>query len=133
MVTKLFSAALLIFLMGCNPGQNAKTIQDSSITKDTFPQVQQVSIQVDDNVKKNRSLKLLGIWTDGSSENATFDIRKDSIYYVDQFATYNYSLSGDSIKIFYPDWTFTGAISFTKDTMIIASNDGTTKYWKFKD
>lgn len=75
--------------------------------------------------------KLLRIWTDGNSENAVFDIRKDSIYYANQFNTYKYSLTGDTITIFYPDWAFTGAISFSKDTLIIASEDGVTKYWKF--
>ena len=131
MATKLVSAALLILLVACNPERNTKTIQDSTIGKDTSKQIQQVAIKVDENAKQTNASKLLGIWTEGSSGNATFDIRKDSIYYVDQFATYKYSLTGDSIKIYYPDWTFTGAISFSKDTLRIAYEDGTTTYWKF--
>ena len=83
------------------------------------------------NEKQNNSKKLIGVWTDGSSENASFDVRKDNIYYVEQFATYRYSFNGDTVKIFYPDWTFTGAVSFSKDTLLIISENGTTKYWKF--
>lgn len=82
---------------------------------------------------RNYSDKLRGIWTDGSSENATFDIGKDSIYYVDQFASFKYALTGDTIKIKYPEWTFVGHINFLKDTLVIKSEDGLTKYWKFKD
>jgi hypothetical protein len=96
-------------------------------------QIEKAPIQVDDNAKQTNQSDLSGVWTDGSSENATLDIRKDSIYYVDQSASYKYSLSNDSIKILYPDWTFTGAVIFNKDTLVIASEDGTTKYWKFKD
>jgi hypothetical protein len=133
MAIKFVSAAFFILFAGCNSGQDTKTIQDRTITKDTTKQIKQATIKVNDNANHTNLPKHVGIWTDGSSENATFDIRKDSIYYVDQFVPYKYSLRGDSIKIFYPDWTFTGAVSFSKDTMIIASEDGTTKYWKFKE
>jgi hypothetical protein len=133
MAKKLLPATLLILFVACNSEQNTKTIQDSTITKDTSKLIRKASVQAVDNSKKTNQSNLLGIWTDGSSENATFDIKKDSIYYVDQFASYKYSLRADSIKINYPDYTFAGAVSFSKDTMIIASEDGTTKYWKFKD
>jgi len=133
MAIKSVSAALFILFAGCNTGQDTKAIPDSTITKDTTKQIKQATIKANDNTNQTNLSKQLGIWTDGSSENATFDIKKDSIYYVDQFTTYKYSLREDSIKIFYPDWTFAGAVSFSKDTMIIASENGTTKYWKFKD
>ncbi|HEV8506054.1 MAG TPA: hypothetical protein VGQ53_11660 [Chitinophagaceae bacterium] len=84
------------------------------------------------NYPIDNSNKIRGIWTDGSSENATFEIRKDSIYYVDELSSYKYSLVGNSIKIKYPDWTFTGQISFVKDTLIINSKYGKVRYWKFK-
>jgi hypothetical protein len=87
----------------------------------------------DDTKQNNNALKHLGVWTDGNSENAIFEIRKDSIYYVDQFETYKYTLSGDSVKIFYDDWVFTGVIKLLGDTMIISSEDVTTKYWKFEN
>jgi hypothetical protein len=133
MTVKHLSSALIILLSACNSEQKTETIQDSTITKDTLTQIEKAPIQVDDNAKQTNQSDLAGVWTDGSSENATLDIRKDSIYYVDQSASYKYSLSNDSIKIIYPDWTFTGAVIFNKDTLVMASEDGTTKYWKFKD
>ena len=133
MIVKYLFSALIILLSHCNSGQDTETIRDITITKDTSSQIEKASVQVEDKGNEINKLEVFGIWTDGSSENANFEIRKDSIYYVDQFASYKYSLSSDSIKILYTDWTFTGAVSFTKDTMIIASENGTTKYWKFKD
>lgn len=130
MTIKLLSTLLVILFAACNFVQK-DTIQDNTRTKDTTKEIKQTVSKVANNAKQSNYSKLLGIWTDGNSENAVFDIRKDSIYYVDQFATYRYSLTGDTITIFYPDWTFTGAISFSKDTLIIASEDGVTKYWKF--
>ncbi len=132
MAVNLLSALLILFV-ACNSEQNAKTIQDSTIPKDSSEQISKAFLQAVDNAQQTDRLKLFGIWTDGSTENATFDIRKDSIYYVDHFATYKYSLTDDRIKIFYSDWTFTGAVVFSKDTMMIVSEDRMTKYWKFKD
>jgi hypothetical protein len=76
--------------------------------------------------------RFLGAWTDGSTENATFDIQRDSIFYVDQITAYKYNFEGDSITINYPDWVFCGKVSFIKDTLVITAEDGTTKYWEFK-
>jgi len=82
----------------------------------------------------NFKQKLIGIWTDGSSDNATFDIKKDSIFYVDQFKSYRYSLNQDSIKIYYPDFTYTAKVYFIDDTLVMDSqDDGIAKFWKFKN
>jgi len=78
--------------------------------------------------------KLIGAWTGGESENATFDISKDSIYYVDKFESYRYALKHDSIKIFYPDFVYTAKVYFIKDTLVMNSKDfDVTKFWKFKN
>jgi hypothetical protein len=76
--------------------------------------------------------KLLGIWTDGGSTNASFVIKKDSIFYVDQFTSYKYELNGDSIKIKYPEMIYTGKIRLLKDSLFLESDGETIKYWKFK-
>ena len=78
------------------------------------------------------SAKILGVWTDGSTENATFDIGKDTIFYVDQLEGYKYFINKDSIRINYSDWTYTGKIRIEQDTLILSSEDGISKYWKFK-
>lgn len=84
------------------------------------------------NIPTSNKDRLLGIWTDGNTENATFDIQRDSIFYVDQLSAYKYTIKDDSITISYPDWVFSGKVRFSKDTLVISSEDGQTKYWKFK-
>jgi len=132
MILRLFPVFFLFILIACNSGQNTAAVQDSLATTGTTKKITK-AISQNENTEQSKLANILGVWTDGSSENASFDIRKDSIYYVDPFSTYKYSLTDDSIKIFYPDWTFTGEIHLSKDTLIIASEDGTTKYWKFKN
>ena len=77
--------------------------------------------------------ELKGTWTDGSSDNATFEIKKDSICYVDELSCFKYSLVEDKLKIKFADYLFIGQIKFLKDSLIIMGPDGTTKYWRFKN
>jgi len=121
MTLRLLPVLFILIITACNTGQNTTTVQDILPAIDTTKETINTVSRQDDKTEQSDSTNILGIWTDGSSENASFDIRKDSIYYVDQFATYKYSLTGDSIKIYYPDWTFTGAISLLNDTLTIAS------------
>ena len=113
-----------LFLASCNLSSEDK-LKDSLVkeTKDKsiFSDLQQL---------RN---KLIGMWTDGSTENATFDIRKDSIFYVEHFETYKYKLTTDSIYIHYPDFIYSGKIAFKGDTLILSSEDGESKFWRFKD
>jgi biotin-(acetyl-CoA carboxylase) ligase len=122
---KLFASFLLLLLVGCGCGHTSpakKEVTTHSTEAQTLPK--------ESTINKN---SVLGAWTDGSTENATFDIQQDSIFYVDQFTAYKYSLEGDSITITYPDWVFSGKVSFIKDTLVITSEDGPTKYWKFTE
>jgi hypothetical protein len=81
-----------------------------------------------------RKDQLLGAWTDGSTENATFDIGKDSIFYLDEMRSFPYSLKGDSLTIDYPDMSFQGTATFLGDTLILRDPEfGTTKYTRFKN
>ena len=82
--------------------------------------------------KDKNSIK--GIWTDKSTENATFEIKDKTIYYVDDFATYKYTFKNNIIKIYYSDYTFTGKVSFKNDIMFIKYSSGVvTKYVRFKE
>lgn len=86
-----------------------------------------------ESFQKRLKDKIKGIWSDGSSENASFVIKTDSIYYVDQFTSYKYELIENTIKIKYPDWIFVAKVSFLKDTLIMDSEEnGISKFWKFK-
>ncbi|NEU09773.1 hypothetical protein GZH53_15710 [Flavihumibacter sp. R14] len=77
--------------------------------------------------------KVLGVWADGSTENATFEIRPDSIYYVDNFESYSYIIERDSIKIDYKDYIYQGKIHFVDDTLIMTSEDEMSRFWRFKN
>ena len=77
---------------------------------------------------------ITGIWTDKSTENATFEIKDKTIYYVDDFATYKYTFKNNVIKIYYPDYTLAGKVSFKNDVMFIKYSSGAvTKYVRFKE
>lgn len=65
----------------------------------------------------------MGIWTNGSTLNATFKIEKKSIYYVDDFKDYNYNLINDTIKINYPDYTYRAEVILRNDTLIMNSKE----------
>ena len=78
--------------------------------------------------------RLIGAWTDGIGDNATFDIGKDSIFYLDEMTSFPYTLKGDSLTIVYPDMSFQGTAQFSGDTLILSDPEfGTTKYTRFKD
>lgn len=104
---------------GCNsPVDKSKGLHDTSGNSES-----KNTVTVKDSLSPVNN-KLIGIWTDGRTENATFDIRKDSIYYVEQMKSYRYSTRGDSIKIYYEDYTFNANVYFIKDTLAISSEEG---------
>ena len=77
--------------------------------------------------------QLKGIWTDGSTENASFEIQKDSIYYLDNNRSYRYFLLYDTLKILYEDYTFVSTIKVSDDSLYIINGNGETRFWRFKD
>jgi len=117
---------LVLALYGCNNTTKVDQLLNHSIKHKS---VNELSAK-----PNNFKHKLIGLWTDGSSGSATFDIKKDSIFYVDQFKSYKYSQKQDSIKIYYPDFTYTAKVYFTDDTLVMDSHDdGIAKFWKFKN
>lgn len=76
---------------------------------------------------------IVGIWTDGSGPNASFSISKDSIYYVEHFTSIKYKQTGDSITFFFDERTVVKSKAYRShvDTLIIESQQGLAKYWKF--
>ncbi|MEO8234016.1 MAG: hypothetical protein ABI549_01260 [Flavobacterium sp.] len=81
--------------------------------------------------KKNDTIK--GIWTNKSTENATFKINNKTIYYVDDFTTYKYTYSNNTIKIYYSDYIYEAKVTFSKGIMTLKSSDGSiSKFWRFK-
>ena len=81
----------------------------------------------------NKSL-LIGIWTNGRTENATFEIDKDSIFYLESFQKYKYHVIGDSITIKFDGFDNTSRIEkVTKDSLILRQGIEKMTFWKFKD
>ncbi len=114
---------LSILIWGCT---SPKKSDDVDTTKASPKIDEQSSIFFKD--------KIIGIWTGGESPNATFEINKDSIYYVDHFKSYKYTLKNDSIKIFYDDYDYSAKIYFLKDTLVMNSPEyDIAKFWKFND
>ena len=124
---------LLIFISSCDssvstaaPAQKSKAINSSTSIENEYKVAKPHS-----NIQKTQ---ILGAWTDGKYENATFDIQQDSIFYTDEMVSYPYTLKGDSITIRYPDMSFMGVVYFIKDTLVLSDPEfGTTKYYRFKD
>ena len=123
---------LLIVLTNCSYSDKDSTSKDSSSTKEIVKDKKPDNkSSVQDVITKE---KLLGAWTDGSTENATFDIGMDSIFYVDQMEAFPYTLSGDSLTIVYSDMSFEGIVFMVGDTLVLSDAEfGTSKFTRFKN
>lgn len=121
-------AVLICFGCSNTPKKNATSSDTVKIKHKSI-----IVVQTQPSLKTDRE-KIMGIWTNSSTQNAVFDIRKDSIYYVEKFESYKYVLKQDSIQIYYPDFVYTAKLYFIKDTLTMDSkDDGIAKFWKFKN
>lgn len=118
-----------IFL-SCKNNENDRFITVSSINKTSKKEIDSKEITEKTTKIKNT---ILGVWTDGSTENATIEIKPKSIYYVDDFIDYNYKLENDSIEINYLDYIYRARILLKNDTIIMNSKGyNQIKFWRFK-
>jgi|GEM_PF-1469301 len=116
--------------MSCNTNPVRKDQPITRISKKTLTGRRVEVTQANDDLRT----KIRGTWTDGSTNNASFDIQTDSILYVDNLQTYKYTLDYNTIKIYMQDYIYQSKISFKADTMLMTSKDGeVSKFWKFKD
>jgi hypothetical protein len=129
---RILIAFLIVFSACSSPVSNTKEPLVSTVAVKQNPQLtEEVKVSPTEIIEKNQ---LLGAWTDGSTENATFDISKDSIFYLDEMTSFPYTLQGDSLTIVYPDMSFQGTVKFLGDTLVLSDPEfGTTKYTKFKN
>lgn len=76
-----------------------------------------------------------GIWTSGESENASFSIKKDSILFVDTFEYLKYELRNDTLIYLDDNIPFfkIRVIKADKDSLVLSSEDGIRRLWRFKD
>jgi hypothetical protein len=139
MTKTIFSVLTILYLTSCNSGQvyNERSQIDTPIhvanaqipisTTVTIPEVKNASNSAD-----SLKSKLKGAWTDGATDDATFDVKDKTIFYVDLGSDYKYSLRGDVISIKYPDYTYKAKVSCRSDTLTMSSDEyGETKFWRF--
>jgi hypothetical protein len=77
---------------------------------------------------------ITGIWTSGETENATFQIDKDSIFYVDALKRFKYLIVGDSLIIRFENNDYNCKIAkATKDSLVWIKDGNKTVFWRFKN
>ena len=128
---KLFFGFLL-FIVSCNSGDPDQT---PTSKQDTLTQSNPAAIDI--SAKKTIKLltdrkEIIGVWESENNEPMTVEINRDSIYYTENFESYGYRLKGDSIFINYPDFVFAAKVYFNGDTLVMESEDGKSKFVKFK-
>ena len=132
---KKFPFVIILFLASCDTGQ--PSTDQGAMPIDTARQNLSTTdplIGTNSAYKPIKNKKdLFGIWASDNKEPLIVEIKKDSIYYTEHFESHTYSLKGDSIFISYPDFMFAAKIFFNKDTLIMESENGQSKYYRFKD
>lgn len=108
-----------LILNFCNPKGSVEQLSDNP------------ALTTSDSI--TRLNPLLGGWTDGYTDNATFWIDIDSIHFVEHFNAYKYTLYKDSIEINYNDFIYRGSVLFHKDTLIFSSKGDISRYWPFNN
>jgi len=125
--------SILFFIAMISLGCNGKSLKKSAVKKKTDTNIALLNATASAPVV-DRTHSLIGIWTNGLTGNATMEIHKDSIFYVERFERYKYLLTNDSIKIYYPDYIYSAKCFFMKDTLVMSSKeDGMAKFWHFKE
>lgn len=121
--------SLFIFATSCNAKQSG---QNQNFRKDTTEK-SNVSVTNTTLMPLADKKQLLGIWESQNKEPITVEITEDSIYYTEHFESHKYKLKDDSILIDYPDFLYAGKLYFDKDTLVMESEDGKSKFVRFKN
>lgn len=77
--------------------------------------------------------ELQGVWATSIGENASFWIKKDSIFYLDNFKSYKYCTKEDSIFIYYDNWIYKGTFKFRSDSLLLIDNKNHLKFIKITE
>jgi len=122
---------LLLFLFSLTACKDENTSTQQVLESGKSLEIENSKLKVSKVRKAQNSF--VGIWTDGNTQNATFEIKPKSIYYVEHFEDYSYKLENDIIEIKYPDYTYIAKIALRNDTLIMKSEEyGEAKFWRFK-
>jgi hypothetical protein len=113
------SVLLSITFCTCQNGVNNKQVNNDTIKGK------------EEHVNEFKS-KMLGVWKLEGDENPTFEIKKDSIYYIDQGEMYSYKTNKDSIVIFYKDFIYKGIYTMEKGKLILIEGTNKSIYFKWE-
>lgn len=84
------------------------------------------------NSEQSKNEKLVGIWGISTDANASFQIKKDSIYYPEYFKSYGYKTSKDSIFVNFDNYIFKAKYGFANDSLVFKSGDKKTSFVRFQ-
>jgi len=123
----------LVYLTSCN---SDFTYNDKRVlSSDSIRQFEGARVNAKENRENYKTSidkkEIIGIWASNDNEPVTIKISTDSIYYTEHFQSYKYELKDDSIFINYPDLIFSAKIFFDKDSLVLESEDGKSKYYRF--
>ena len=112
---KKISLLLFVIYTSCNHHHSPMIVENSNI--DTL---------------KN---KIIGLWGGLGEDSAVWNIKADSIYYLQQSAAYPYKLIADSLMIYFPDHTATlHNLSAIQDTLTFKDGMGFKTFaYRFKN
>ena len=123
---------LLLFIVGCNSGESRQTPsspRDTSFQSNLAASGKSGKVSIRPLTDRN---DIIGVWQSENKERLTVEITRDSIYYTEHFESHRYKLKGDSIFINYPDLVYVAKVYFNSDTLVMESEDGQSKFVKFK-
>lgn len=133
---KLFYYSIIILsAYACNSVTTDKEIiTEQTTTKDS------VAVVLADNTEVSKKqetfdMSLNGSWTEGLSENATFSINENKIFYVEHLTTEKLFMNGDTAMV-YADDDSLSSLSYKmykihSDTLVLDNLVQKIKYWKF--
>lgn len=120
-ILKIFYFLFLLSIFACQHIKEKKQFQisdyDSNIKSidDTTNKSSNIPDKL--SVSQKQIVYLIGIWKAQGDENPTFEITKDSIFYIDQGEAYKYEIIKDTMVIYYKTWTYKGCFKVEKNKL----------------
>jgi hypothetical protein len=134
MKTKTTILTLLITAIQACSTNSDKVTDESMIVKETKAESTQVETSSENNGLIFTKRQLIGVWTDGTTENATFRIDADSLLNVEHLESYAWELKQDTLVIYYPEETYKGKITnLTKDAFTLQDEYTSATFERFEN
>ncbi|PVY38482.1 hypothetical protein [Pontibacter virosus] len=129
---KIYLILFVLFLIGCNAKEKTMESARQEQQNQSVASIESQQAHVRFSFTKQ---DIMGIWTSGETENATLSIEEDSVLYVDSFEYVRYTFKNDTIIYFDAEGPYWSGIVIKadKDSLVITSEFGTDRFWRFKD